>query len=290
MLDILCAGRIYADLVFTGEDLALDAGHEVFAEGLSLVAGGGAVITACHAAAHGMRAGVTGIAPAAPFDAVVRGDLAANGVQDGITPAPPGADPQVTVVLVQGGERAFLTRRPGAALATPLRLAAARHLHIGELTTALSHPDLIPEARRAGMTVSLDCGWDDAAFHAPAVAEVIASVDIFLPNEAEADRLAEGGTVVAPRRMTVVKLGEKGARAEGPGVHASAPADAVTVIDTTGAGDAFNAGFLAGWLAGRSPADCLAMGNASGGRATERIGGAGRIPPLVGVEPRLRHG
>ena len=226
------------------------------------------------------------MAPAAPFDEVVRRDLAANGVLDDVAPAPPGSDPQVTVVLVQGGERAFVTRRPGAALSTPVRLASARHLHIGELATALSHPDLIPEARRAGMTVSLDCGWDDAAFAAPDVAGLVASVDIFLPNAAEAARLEALGVPMEPRQLTVTKLGAEGARATGPGGAATSPAGRVEVVDTTGAGDAFNAGFLAGWLGGRCLEDSLAMGNAAGGRATGRIGGAGRIPPVAGVPSR----
>ena len=289
-LDILCAGRIYADLVFTGEDLALMPGREVFAEGLGLVAGGGAVITACHAAAHGLRAGVTGIAPAAPFDAVVRRDLAANRVLDRIAPAAPGSDPQVTVVLVQGSERSFLTRRPGPALPTPLRLPAARHLHIGELATALAHPELIPQARGQGMSVSLDCGWDDAAFGAPGVAGIIAAVDVFLPNRAEAERLAALGVDVAPRHLTVVKEGAAGARAEGPDGTARAAARPARVVDTTGAGDAFNAGFLSGWLDGCPLEESLARGNAAGSRAVERIGGAGALPPVTPDRPVTRVG
>ncbi len=288
-LDILCAGRLYADLVFTGLDAAPEPGREVFAAGLAIVAGGGAHITACYGAALGLDCGVFGVLPAAPFDAVVREDLARNGVTAHVTPALPGADPQVTVATVFAGDRAFLTRRPGAALPVPLRLPAARHLHIGELTTALDHPGLIGAARAAGMSVSLDCGWDAAAFLRPEVAAVIASVDVFLPNEDEAARLAALALPVVARHVTVTKRGAAGASALGPGgAMTTAPAASVQVVDTTGAGDAFNAGFLAAWLGGAPLSDCLGQGNACGAVAVGRIGGAGAVPRLTVTEP-ARH-
>ena len=274
-LDILCAGRIYADLIFTGVAGEVQQGREVFADGLAVAAGGGALITACRAAGQGLSAGVLGIAPVPPFDRVARAALGDHGVVDHLAAAAPGSEPQLTVVVVQGTERAFLTRRPGPALPVPIRLPAARHLHIGELATALEHRDLIPLARAAGMSVSLDCGWDEAAFTTSGIAEIVASVDVFLPNAAEAERLAAQDIPLRPRHCLVTKRGAAGATASGPAGRAEAPSRPVEVIDTTGAGDAFNAGFLAGWLGGRPLADSLVAGNAAGADAVGRIGGVG---------------
>ena len=124
-LDILCAGRIYADLVFTGLDADPAPGREVYADGLRLAPGGGAYITAAYAAALGLRAGLFGRRPAAPFDACVIGGLKA-GDMVAKRRAEPG-DPQVTVAISGGGgDRAFVTRRTGPALpdAPPSRRAA----------------------------------------------------------------------------------------------------------------------------------------------------------------------
>ncbi len=284
-LDILCAGRLYADLVFTGLDAAPEPGREVFAQALTLTAGGGALITACYCAALGRATGVIGVLPAAPFDAAVQGDLARNNVASHVVAAPAGADPQITVASVYGGDRAFVTRRPGTALPVPFHLPPARHLHIGELTTALDHPGLIPAARAAGMTVSLDCGWDAAAFADARVATLIASVDLFLPNEDERARLSALSVPVAPRVGTITKRGAAGADAcAADGTTIAVPCPPVAVVDTTGAGDAFNAGVLVAWLRGASLSQCLSLGHACGGVSVGRIGGAGKLPALASLK------
>jgi sugar/nucleoside kinase (ribokinase family) len=56
------------------------------------------------------------------------------------------------------------------------------------------------------------------------------------------------------------------------------PAPRVTPVDTTGAGDAFNAGFLRRWLAGHPLVDCLAFGNRIGAASTRRAGGIDALP------------
>ena len=280
-LDVLSAGRIYCDLVFTGLDSPPTPGREVFAERLTISPGGGAHITARFAGALGLRAGVWGVLPAAPFDACVTDDLTRAGVAAHLAPADPGEDPQLTMAIVTDGDRAFVTRRTGRALPYG-PLPPARHLHLGELTTALEHPDLIAAARAAGMTVSLDCGWDEAALACPDVPAIVAAVDLFLPNQAEAERLVAAGAVLAPRDALVVKCGAEGARARpAVGGEVQVGADRVAAIDTTGAGDAFNAGFLAGWLDGAPLQTCLALGNASGAVAVGRVGGAGILPSLA---------
>jgi sugar/nucleoside kinase (ribokinase family) len=221
------------------------------------------------------------VRPAAPFDTVVTGDLARAGVADLTVPAEAGADPQVTVAIPLGGDRAFLTRRTDAALPEG-PLPRARHLHIGELATLAENPGLVAKARQAGMTVSLDCSWDDVTLARPDLADLVALVDVFLPNEAEAACLAARGTATLPRFAVVEKRGPAGATARlrtGETVHAAA--GTAHVVDTTGAGDAFNAGFLTGWLRGWPVERCLRLGNACGAVAVGRMGGAGDIQPLT---------
>lgn len=276
---VISAGRLYCDLVFSGMPRMPSLGTEVFADGLTLHAGGGALITAAYLSALDRPVSLLAQIPGAPFDGLVRQEIAAAHVSSDLCrPAAPGADPQITVVMSGARDRAFLTRRSGPAL-PPMSDAAfdsvgARHLHIGELTTLVEHPGLLDAARARGMSISLDCGWDDAQDLAGAAA-LIAQVDVFLPNAAEYRQLIEAGLPPIPAPVTVIKQGAEGAelrRADGPTLRAPAAAS-VSVVDTTGAGDAFNGGFLNAWLKGAGPAQCLAAGNRCGASAVRYAGG-----------------
>jgi len=276
---VACAGRLYCDLVFSGAGRLPALGQEIFADGLSLHAGGGAFITAAWLAALGRDANLIATLPAAPFEGAVRDQIEHAGVgAEGCTPAPAGTDPQITVALPLDGDRAFLTRRAGPALPAGLSLKGVSHLHIGELHTLLEHPELITAARAEGITISLDCGWEDAI--PPEAASLIAAIDIFLPNEGEAATLAAAGLGnVAP--LTVVKCGADGARALLGGTETYIPTTPVPVVDATGAGDAFNAGFLDAWLEGNDLSICLAAGNRTGSAAVAALGGTGGISKLA---------
>jgi sugar/nucleoside kinase (ribokinase family) len=283
---ILCAGRLYCDLVFADVPRMPTPGTEVFAPSLSLHAGGGAFITGANLAALGHPAWQFSILPAAPFDAIVLADMARYGVDaTACQPAGAGIDPQITVATTSAGDRAFLTRADGPAIPDidSVNFADFAHLHIGELRTVQDFPALLDRARVAGLTVSLDCGWQDD--FDPEVADLIAAVDVFLPNESEAAALTALGVPEACAPLTVVKSGHKGAcaRAKADSAWTFRPITTpVKVLDATGAGDAFNAGFLSRWL-DRAPLDqCLAHGNACGGAAVQARGGAG------GLEQRTR--
>lgn len=274
---VLCVGRLYCDLIFTGMPRLPSYGTEVFADGFGVHVGGGAFITAAHLAALGQPASLATLLPNAPFSELVLPGLHAAGVDLGLShPMPAGTEPQVTVALAGTGDRAFVTRRSGPAFpdvtAADLTRAGIGHVHIGELATLLERPSILDTARAAGATISLDCGWDEAIRPADA-APFIAAVDVFLPNEDEAAWLAEDGVTAPFAPLTVVKCGTAGARAQTCDAVVEVAAAPVEAIDTTGAGDAFNAGFLACWLKGQALRACLAAGNARGALAVTGRGG-----------------
>jgi sugar/nucleoside kinase (ribokinase family) len=116
---------------------------------------------------------------------------------------------------------------------------------------------LLDAARARGGRTFFDTTWDPEGFSGNTRAEVrslLPSVDVFLPNEGEACALADGaGDAADAARVlqadsggwVVVKLGARGCLAVGPdGAEIAVPAPAVSVADTTGAGDAFNAGLV----------------------------------------------
>jgi argininosuccinate lyase len=118
--------------------------------------------------------------------------------------------------------------------------------------------ELLEAARGSGARTFFDTAWDPEGFPPDTRAEVrslLPWVDVFLPNEAEVCAIADvpaGDALGAARKLqavshgwVVVKLGARGSLAVGPGgAELSAPAPVVAVADTTGAGDAFNAGLI----------------------------------------------
>ncbi|MEM9779344.1 MAG: PfkB family carbohydrate kinase [Pseudomonadota bacterium] len=280
---VVCAGRLYTDLVFTGLGALPQLGTETFAEGLTIHPGGGAFITAAHLVSLGRPTALLAFLPPAPFDAALSAQLAQAGVDlDLCRAAAPGVDPQLTVAMSHGADRAFLTRRSGAAVPDlPNALQGFAHLHIGELTTLLEAPDLVPAARTAGMTISLDCGWDAEALARTDLAPLLADIDVLLPNEAEAEALSGNGLPLPCASLTVIKRGAEGSEAVTASHRHQSAAKPVDVVDTTGAGDAFNAGFLDAWLAGRTLTACLEAGNAQGALAVSATGGASMLAPVA---------
>ena len=281
---VLCAGRVYGDLVFSGVPRLPALGTEVFADALSLHAGGGAYITAAWLAALGRPAELCAMLPREPFAGLVRAEAMANGVGLAASRVATEGDPQLTVAHVAGGDRAFTTRRSGAALPPAhldaLAMPGLRHLHVSELSTLLEYPTLVAAARAAGLSVSLDCGWDDAMFTREDLATAFAGIDVFLPNEAEAEALGESALNAFALPLIVIKRGARGASARTPDGACHRPARELEAIDTTGAGDAFDAGFLHAWLGGHPLETSLALGNACGALAVTRRGGAGLLPAL----------
>lgn len=289
---VLCAGRVYCDLVFTDVPRLPTLGTETFAGGIGIHAGGGAFITAATLSALGQTSSLLSMLPAAPFDALVTKELIANNVNiQHCVPAPQGDDPQITVAIASGIDRAFISRRVNSAIPviSDGNICKYSHLHIGEIRTLKEHPELPRQAHAAGLTISLDCGWDDELMADPSgLKELIASVDIFLPNEVEADQLLKAGISMTTAPLTVIKCGEKGAVLQTRTETITVPTTLVDVIDATGAGDAFNGGFIFEWLRDTPLAKCLEVGNACGASAVQGVGGTGGLAALCEISaPQL---
>lgn len=280
---VLSIGRIYCDMIFTGLDALPQLGRETFAKGLAITAGGGVFITAAHLVHAGRQAMPVARLGLDPLSREVERELEASGCDLRFLERGVEAGPQVTVAAVVGSERAFLSRRAGGAAPATLEVALdwpqARHLHIAEYATLAEIPGLVARAKARGLTVSLDPSWDETLIFDPALPEKCAGVDLFLPNAEEAAAMtgsrdpAEALGVLAQHfPLVALKAGGAGAWLAVAGEILHAPARSVPVIDTTGAGDAFNAGFIDAWLKGAAPRACLEAGIASGSLAVQSPG------------------
>jgi sugar/nucleoside kinase (ribokinase family) len=163
-------------------------------------------------------------------------------------------------------------------------LASARHFHLSSLFLQKAlQPDLpriFRQLKTAGLTLSLDTNDDPEDRWESGLDELLGLVDIFLPNDDEACRItgesdAESALSALARRvpMVAIKCGKRGALVQMGNKKWEVPGQPVTPVDTIGAGDSFNAGFLAAYLRGETPDACAAFGNRTAAVSTLRHGG-----------------
>lgn len=208
----------------------------------------------------------------------------------------------VTTVLSTRTDRALVTfpGSIGALRAVDVDdtlLGRARHLHVSSFYLQRSLrpglPELFGRAKRLGLTTSLDPGYDpDRRWkQGDEWARLLPYVDIFMPNRREMCTISEQGSAEAALSMfangpmcTVVKCGADGAMArsaDGEVLRVRTRAPRKGVVDSTGAGDSFDAGFLHAWLGGLPLDDCLRWGNACGSLSTRGFGGTATQPDVA---------
>ncbi len=297
MHDLLVVGEINVDLILQDETIAPVFGQEIVVKDALLTPGSSSVIMACGAARLGLDTAFFGLTGADEFGAFMRREMAKLGVDVSRVVADPALRTGLTVSLSTAKDRAMITFMGSIDALTADRvpddlLGSARHLHCGSfflqerLRPGL--PDLFRRARARGLTVSLDLGWDPEGRWGSELERVIDLVDVLVPNETEALHLTGADTVeealerLAARVPTVaVKLGPQGAAAASGAERARAEAIPATVVDTTGAGDSFNAGFIYGYLKGWPLERALRLGCACGSLSTEAAGGTTAQPTLA---------
>ena len=292
-------GDANPDVLVLGDDVTPAFGQqEKLVGSISMVIGGSAAITAVAAARLGLRIALAAAVGADRAGEFMLDMLAAEGVDVSAVVVRGGTPTGMTVALSQRGDRAILTALGAMASLTaadiPVALLArARHVHASSyflLEDCLGPglAGLLSTARAAGATTSLDTNWDPSGrWGDERLSAALAQADVLLPNEAEALRLsgaasleAAAGILTAVGRRLVVKLGGKGALcADGPGLQqVSLPP--VVPVDATGAGDCFNAGLIAGLLAGLDLPEAAALGCAVGALSTRAPGGTASSPDM----------
>jgi ribokinase len=282
MVDLLSLGDCNPDVILMGGDLVPAFGQkEQLVDRAVLTIGGSAAITACGAARLGLRTGlVAAVGRDAHGDYVVAA-VAERGVDvSGVSrcDAPTG----VTVVLSRGDDRAILTSAGAIAALTAANvdaglLAGARHLHIASyfLLEGLRPglPELIAAVHAAGATVSLDPQDDSSRRWESGLPQLLPHLDLLFVNEHESAALDTTGCP-----LVVVKQGGRGAAARTARGEVRCPPVPVESVDATGAGDSFDAGFLAAWLDGAEIEEALALGCACGALSTRAAGGTAAQP------------
>lgn len=297
MFDLLVIGEINPDIILRGPDVTPVFGQsEKLVEQAVLTIGSSSAIMACGAARLGLRVSFCGLVGDDFFGRFMLDALTSRGIDTSACVVDnQGRSTGLSVILAQtGGDRAILTHAGNIGGLTIEQidrslLARARHLHVGSyfLLAGLRPdlPDLFRDARRLGLTTSLDTNFDPAGEWR--LDGMLDQCDIFLPNAAEAmavtrapDLKAALDELSARVGIVAVKLGGEGGVARRGNEEARARPMAVEVVDTVGAGDSFDAGFLCGILGGRSLAESLRLGLACGSLSVTAAGGTAAQPTL----------
>ncbi|MFZ0301715.1 MAG: sugar kinase [Terracidiphilus sp.] len=288
--DVTIAGEINLDLILYGLPEVMPLERELLASDFRPTLGSSSAIVAHNLAALGVSVGfITRLGDDA-LGSMALERLAEKGVDlTRVNRISGGTSTGVTILLNHEGKRHILTY-PGtmfemaAADLDMAYLASGRHFHLSSLYLHKAlQPDLpriFRQLKSEGLTLSLDTNDDPEDRWSGALDELLGIVDIFLPNEDEACRIsgqpdAESAIESLGKRvpLVAVKCGKRGALVQAASQRWLVPAEPVAPLDTIGAGDSFDAGFLAAYLRGETPDACAVFGNRTAALSTLRPGG-----------------
>ncbi|HET9698489.1 MAG TPA: carbohydrate kinase family protein [Terriglobales bacterium] len=294
MRSLIAAGEFFFDLIFYKLERLPRMGEELVTPNFTLVLGGGAATTAIVAARLGRRVQLATVLGDTSLDEYAIDELKKQKITPELIKRQSNSMGAITVAVSLPKDRFFLTY-PGANVflekyllssSTRKKLAAGAHVHF-----ALSprewkpYAGLLQHLKSQGLSTSWDLGWHPEAVRRPGFRECYAALDIVFLNRIEALKFANEKTVekairklAMPGQVVVVKLGAEGAMALGPTGLLRSKGMGVKAIDTTGAGDAFNGGFLHAWLDGKNLRHCLRTGNICGALSTTKPGGSAAAP------------
>ena len=286
---VLNSGRVYLDILFGNVERLPEPGEELHYDEFAIQAGG-AFNTAAGLARLGLATALAADLGSDRFSDFLFDEIVRVGVRTDFVRRVPRPVLAVTVSLSNRSDRRLVSYSDPIR-ETPLPPAVlenyrVRHVHLPGYRQASEILDFVAEAKRRGATVSVDSQSDVGSLTDGNFGLLVPHLDTLFCNRREARLLAgRDDEAQAARELVrhvgrvVVKLGTEGAlAAEGDRVVRVPLGIDVDARDTTGAGDAFAAGFLYGTLRGLDLAGALAAGNLCGAASTTGLGSMGGFP------------
>lgn len=292
--DMMVVGELNADLILGRLNKPPVFGEEQRADSMTLTLGSSTAIFSSNAAALGSRVGFCGKVGSDSFGELVMNSLQENGVNRDYVMVDPQLQTGATIIFEYEGDHMGVTYQGAmehlAVSDVPDELfRKSRHLHT---STIFFQPGLKREigslfqrAKEFGLTTSMDTQWDPDEKWNLDLDELLPNLDFFVPNEQELIHLTSASTLDEALESLsgfdttlVVKRGGKGALMRtGSEIHTQPAWNVPEIIDTVGAGDSFNAGFLHEFLQGKPLTECLWFGNLSAAVSTTKAGGTAGI-------------
>ena len=305
--DVFSYGDVNLDVIVPGVERLPAPGTEEYVPVMENYVGGGAVLFAMGCAKLGLNTVFQGSVGDDHNGRFIREELKRVGLDDSLLATVDTPKTGISISFTGEKDRCFLTYRgtnEGISLKyMDLESARkARHVHVTGYAGSANHEEYLQlleklrEGAKPPFTVSLDLGWDPTGEWCERLPELFPYIDILFMNETESIHYSREATAEAAAKkfaaqsgLTVVaKLGKTGSLAvrrtssdkpAGDEMEKTfAPGLTVKAVDTTGAGDSFNAGFIYGWLKGLPLEDCLRCGNICGAMSVTKTGGNTGFP------------
>lgn len=292
--DVYVYGDVNADIIITGVEKFPAPGQEDLVPSMETYVGGGAALFTLGLGRLGLHPVFQGAVGDDCYGHMIRETFEQAGVDTELLVTRKGERTGISLSFTNEHDRSFLTYRGtnrdiSMDRAEVEKAGQARHIHVTGYEGEDSHESYARLLRRVKTeteaTVSFDVGWDPSGNWSSRIYELFPWIDVLFMNETEAehygrtDSAEEAALHFAERcGAAVVKLGKKGALAVKEGVVHRRASYEVQAVDTTGAGDSFNAGFIYGFLKGEDMGACLQYGNACGACSVSAHGGNTGFP------------
>lgn len=296
--DVVTVGEIYIDHVFSGLKSWSQPGEEVFTRNYLRELGGGAAITACSLGRLGRKTAAFGVV-GEDEEAWVKQRLSEFNVETTGLKQVSGST-GVTMSVSVMSERSFYSYQGSNKFlwdylltdGLTQQLQKATHVHFAAPLERRFAEAVLPALKKAGCTLSLDVGWQPEWYQEPENLQTCLDIDYFLPNRKEAECLTGKersvevllGLEQLGFSHAVVKLGAQGAAIRTGGTMLRVTSPQVEVVDTTGAGDAFNAGLIDALLSGVDAQEMLRRAAACGTLSTRAAGALNGLPTRQELE------
>lgn len=306
MNGILCAGNLVVDfLARPVENIRYDA--TIWVDDLVQSVGGNGANTAYAIARFGVRIRLAGTVGNDDYGDFILRTLALAGVELELIGRAKLPTPATIALVRTDGARALI-HRPGAsaeAFSEPLQFTAAvtagcRHFHLANIF-GLPHmrengANTLGRAREAGLTTSMDTGWDSRGQWLDVVAPCLRFLDLLFANDEEARMLSgcdtsESAAAFFLERGTgtvVIKQGARGCVVFRSTEKYFVPGFVVDTVDTTGAGDCFAGAFLAARQQGASFEAAAELANAAAAMSVRKLGSNQGVPTREETEEWMR--
>lgn len=298
--DVIVVGELNIDLILNQIEGFPKIGKEILADQMTLTLGSSSAICASNLSSLGLKVAFIGKLGNDNFGQFILNDLKSKGVDTSLIIVEDNLKTGATIALSYDEDRAMVTHQGAMSHMRiddidQVELKLAKHLHFSSYffqpKFKNSLDTLFKMAKDVGLTTSLDVQWDPSEEWDLDLQKVLPFVDLFIPNEIEIQKLTKQSnldlaiqSIQDISNYTIVKCGNRGSVLcyEDKKIEKE-PFLNNNVIDTIGAGDSFNAGYITKFIKGRSPEECQEFGNLMGAISTTKSGGTGAFENIEKV-------
>ncbi len=294
--DVFVFGDINVDILVPNVNRLPPAGEEWEVPVMETTPGGGAALFALGLARLGMHPVFLGRVGEDLYGRYLKNYMEEAGVDISLLETRVNARTGSTISFTDDRDRSFLTFRgdckvPDIREISMEKVSQAGHIHLTGYAESVNHEAYLTFLQKlrseTDATVSFDTGWDSTEEWSRRIYELFPYLDVLLMNETESLHYSRKETAreaaedfASKGCMTVIKMGKKGSLCCRDGQVWSRKGFSVNAVDTTGAGDSFNAGFVYGFLKGEEPETALCLGNGCGALSCTGLGGNTMFPTL----------